>query len=1003
MKKKRFILTAFAVLAGAGLAMGATNEVSALLQKGLFEEEANRNLDAAVQAYQAVITQTDKDRQFAATAIFRLGECYRKLGKTNEANEQYRRILREFPDQTELAKLSREYAGAAEVSPGSNLQEPPALQDKIAAVQAEINTHERELRELMGDRKNARVFAQQNFPNPVLTSLMQDAVKTKQELARKKSELGDKHPDVAAAQEALQVIDEQIDAQLKAIKADVGTKLAQAQGTLADLKKHAAESAKEVPTSGTQRQSSIEGFEDNAIKRYQVMIQDSPDLINAKDSMGDTPLNSAAKNGQLKVVKFLLDNKANIEARDGVDQTPLLNAAQGEKRDILELLIERGADVNAVTQSAIGRQGYGALHYAAAAGNKAIAELLLAHGAKVDARDASGATPLMVSVGKGFKSVAEMLIARGADVNGRDKEGKSVLIVGIERNHPLIVEMLLAGKADVNLASKDGYTALIAAVNGGQPETVKVLLEHGADVRAQMAENHASTPRWTALDAAVVMNDNASLKLLLENHADPNATFDLSDGVNHERDSTPLILATEHKHADSAAILLDYKADVNGRNAEGRTALWQAALIENDRTMAELLLKNKADTDIKYQHGQTVLQLAVIYGKTEMVELLLANRANINAQNDDGQTALHLAANAGAPPIVELLLAHGADVNLKDSQGNTALDLAENQRNPGFGAGIAGIPNRPLSPSRPLHFPGGSTPLTYQWTVNSSGANGGPEGSNNITALLRQHGALAEVDISTIRVTRQGMSSASIVFRNGAEDHNHFTMFELILAMYAPPDWNPFTSGDHEPPGLPFPDFGRIKIHRLERGAQDRTLTVDLRTVFVAGDCEKDVSLQWGDVVEIPEADHKVNEHWNGLDETARATLKKCRQSKVSITVKGQTNEVTITVDPAVYASDHPGQTLPMGWHGFTYFPGRFGEHSSGSAPRTELWSFWLSEVVHEANVILYSSDLTRVKVKRTSPQTHKTEEMVFNLEKSSPGNDLWLRDGDVIEIPEKQ
>jgi hypothetical protein len=48
-----------------------------LLQKGLFEEEANHDLAAAMQAYQSVIERMDKDRKLAATAIFRLGECYR--------------------------------------------------------------------------------------------------------------------------------------------------------------------------------------------------------------------------------------------------------------------------------------------------------------------------------------------------------------------------------------------------------------------------------------------------------------------------------------------------------------------------------------------------------------------------------------------------------------------------------------------------------------------------------------------------------------------------------------------------------------------------------------------------------------------------------------------------------------------------------------------------------------------------------------------------------------
>ncbi len=62
-----------------------TNNLTALLQQGLFEEQANRNLDAAIADYQALARQFDKDRQLAATAVFRLGECYRMQNKTNEA------------------------------------------------------------------------------------------------------------------------------------------------------------------------------------------------------------------------------------------------------------------------------------------------------------------------------------------------------------------------------------------------------------------------------------------------------------------------------------------------------------------------------------------------------------------------------------------------------------------------------------------------------------------------------------------------------------------------------------------------------------------------------------------------------------------------------------------------------------------------------------------------------------------------------------------------------
>src|SRR5712671_5763533 len=90
-----------------------TNDLASALQKGLFEEEANHNFPAAIEAYQSVINRFDEDRKLAATAIFRVGEIYRKQGKTNEANTQYERVVREFPDQSALATLSQSYLSAS--------------------------------------------------------------------------------------------------------------------------------------------------------------------------------------------------------------------------------------------------------------------------------------------------------------------------------------------------------------------------------------------------------------------------------------------------------------------------------------------------------------------------------------------------------------------------------------------------------------------------------------------------------------------------------------------------------------------------------------------------------------------------------------------------------------------------------------------------------------------------------------------------------------------------
>ena len=129
-------------------ARAATNDLTTALQRGLFEEEANQNLGAAIQAYQTVASQFDKDRKLAATAIFRLGECYRKQGNTNDAATQYERILREFSDQPTLVTLSRQNLaalGSRRPTPGTPVLSDAARQEQKRLLEEEIKLVQKQL------------------------------------------------------------------------------------------------------------------------------------------------------------------------------------------------------------------------------------------------------------------------------------------------------------------------------------------------------------------------------------------------------------------------------------------------------------------------------------------------------------------------------------------------------------------------------------------------------------------------------------------------------------------------------------------------------------------------------------------------------------------------------------------------------------------------------------------------------------------------------------------
>jgi ankyrin repeat protein len=81
-----------------------------------------------------------------------------------------------------------------------------------------------------------------------------------------------------------------------------------------------------------------------------------------------------------------------------------------------------------------------------------------------------------------------------------------------------------------------------------------------------------------------------------------------------------------------------------------------------------------ANTD---KSGDTLLDLAAAYGEKDVAEFLLANKAEINVKDKYGFTPLHFAVNSR--DVTELLLANGADANAKDNRGMTPLDGAMNK------------------------------------------------------------------------------------------------------------------------------------------------------------------------------------------------------------------------------------------------------------------------------------------------------------------------------------
>jgi ankyrin repeat protein len=90
-----------------------------------------------------------------------------------------------------------------------------------------------------------------------------------------------------------------------------------------------------------------------------------------------------------------------------------------------------------------------------------------------------------------------------------------------------------------------------------------------------------------------------------------------------------------------------------------------------------VLLRWGANVDLRNAQGATALHDAALAGKLDVVQLLVEKGANVNAKdNESGATPLHHAASWGRTEVVTFLLENGADASIRTKGGDTALESA---------------------------------------------------------------------------------------------------------------------------------------------------------------------------------------------------------------------------------------------------------------------------------------------------------------------------------------
>lgn len=445
---------------------------------------------------------------------------------------------------------------------------------------------------------------------------------------------------------------------------------------------------------------------------------------------GETLLHIFARKGYTGFLKFLIKNKVPIDVKDISSSTAMQEAVYNGNTEAAILLLQAGADPNSRNSS-----GNTALHLVMpeASRSKLFNELITA-GANPNLKDNYGETPLHVAARIGMNDdILDQLLKAGADINERNKKGQTPLILAIDRNQTQQVDFLINHGADIHAEDKSGESAFIHSLSMGLPMVEHVVTEKNSTER----DSNGSTPLHlavshrassdiiyylvekkslintrnklgnTPLHIAAEKNYREAGEILIANNADifyanlngdsplkfaltlregredwmiNSHTISAGDGAGN----TPLHLAAEWQILPMIPYLIDKGADINARNANNETPLFNAVRTDSPEAVKALLgegVSKKADLDARDFLGNTILHAAVRWSAYKAADFILSKDTEeyvrlINAKNLAGKTVLHEAAKQGEIKFINIFLKAKVDVNAADETGRSPLSEA---------------------------------------------------------------------------------------------------------------------------------------------------------------------------------------------------------------------------------------------------------------------------------------------------------------------------------------
>ncbi|UYV72886.1 hypothetical protein LAZ67_10001072, partial [Cordylochernes scorpioides] len=170
--------------------------------------------------------------------------------------------------------------------------------------------------------------------------------------------------------------------------------------------------------------------------------------------------------------------------------TPLLVATQKGHYDIVKYLLEE-CNANIEQGGIIYFKGFTVqeappLWAAAAEGHLNIVQLLVSHGANINATTSEHSTPLRAACYDGYLDIVRYLVENHADIYSGADEDHTCFMEACYNGHTRIVQFLLNSGFDINTKDITGETGLHSCAYSGNLAIMKMLLKLGAKMSANV-------------------------------------------------------------------------------------------------------------------------------------------------------------------------------------------------------------------------------------------------------------------------------------------------------------------------------------------------------------------------------------------------------------------------------------------------------------------------------------------------------------------------------------